>query len=119
MHFMVYLRMSEGESMNPPSPEGMAEMGKLMMDAFESGMVVATGQLGANATHVSLRSGDVSITDGPFLEGKEFIPGFTIIDVPSREEAIQWATRLRQCMGDGSIHVSPLSATGPEDMQPS
>lgn len=105
MQFMVYLTRTEGGERRPPSPEGMARMGKLMEDAFAAGIVVATGQLGPTATKVRLEGDRVTVTDGPFIEGKELIPGFTVIRVDSREQAIAWATDLRRCMGDGDIRV--------------
>ncbi len=108
MQFFVYFTKSEGSSMNPPSPEGMAAMGKLMQESMSSGLVVATGQLGRATTHVRLEEGNLSVTDGPFMEGKELIPGFTIIQVESKQEAIEWTTKLRKCMGDGTLRMSPI-----------
>lgn len=60
------------------------------------------------ACPVRLEKGTVSVTDGPFIEGKELIPGFTVIQVDSKEEAIEWVTRLRQCMGDGTLRMAPI-----------
>ncbi len=116
MQFFVYFTRKDGESMNPPSAEGMAKMGKLMEESFNSGKIVATGQLPRETTHVSLEKGKFSVTDGPFIEGKDLIPGFTIINVDSKQEAIEWAKGLRECMGDGILKMAQLSATGPEDL---
>ena len=95
--------------MTPPSPEGMAEMGKLMQESMRSGLIVATGQLGQSTTHVRLEDGTLSVTDGPFIEGKELIPGFTVIQVDCKQEAIEWVTKLRKCMGDGTLRMAPVS----------
>ena len=57
MQFMVYLAMRNDAKPSPPSPEGMAEMGKLMEEAVGSGMVLATGQLGPTTTHLRLEAG--------------------------------------------------------------
>ena len=100
--------------MAPPSPEGMAEMGKLMQESMESGMVVATGQLASTTTHVRLSDGKVSVTDGPFIEGKELVPGFTVIRVDSKQEAIEWTTKLRRCMGEGELRIAQVSVPGME-----
>ena len=59
----------------------------------------------------------MSVSDGPFIEGKELIPGFTVIRVDTKEAAIEWATKLRKCMGDGTIRVTQLGATGAEELQ--
>jgi len=117
MEFFVYFTMTEGAPMNPPTPEGMAKMGKFMEKSFDSGTIVATGQLPWQATHVQLDQGKFSISDGPFIEGKEVIPGFTVISVDSREEAIEWAKELRECMGDGVLKLAQLSATSKEDLK--
>ena len=109
MQFFVYFTTTPGQCMTPPSPEGMAAMGKLMQESIGSGIVVATGQLGQSTTHVQLEKGTVSVTDGPFIEGKELIPGFTVIQVDSKQEAIDWVTKLRQCMGDGTLRMAPVS----------
>jgi hypothetical protein len=116
MQFFVYFTRKEGESMSPPSPEGMAKMGKFMEESFKSGKIVATGQLPKNTIHITLEKGKFSVTDGPFIEGKELIPGFTIISADTKEEAIDWAKKLRECMGDGVLKMVKLSATGMEDL---
>ena len=110
MHFMVYLTRKSDEQPSPPSPEGMAEMMKLMEESMKSGLIVSTGQLSPVSTHLKLEAGEVSLSDGPFIEGKELVPGFTVIRVNSKQEAIDWATRLRQCMGDGELNVNQLVA---------
>ena len=116
MQFFVYFTRKEGDPMTPPSPESMAKMGKFMAESFQSGKIVATGQLPGETIHISLDQGKFSVSDGPFIEGKDLIPGFTIIQVDSRQEAIEWAKGLRECMGDGVLKMAPLSATGPDDL---
>lgn len=117
MQFFVYFTMSEGEPMNPPSAEGMAKMGKLMAESFESGRIVATGKLPHEVTNVHLEQGEFSISDGPFIEGKELIPGFTVISADSKQDALEWAKKLRECMGDGTIKMGQLVGTSPEEMK--
>ena len=110
MQFFVYFTFSDQTPMSPPSPEGMAKMGKLMEKSFDEGIIVSTGQLPRETTHVKLEKGEFSITDGPFIEGKEIIPGFTVIEVESKEAALAWAKELRECMGDGVLKMAQLNA---------
>ena len=117
MQFFIYFTMGEDRPMSPPSPEGMAKMGQLMKEAFDSGIIVSTGKLPQQVTYVEPKSGDFTITDGPFTEGKEIIPGYTVIDVESKEKALEWAKSLRECMGDGIIKVAQLSANSKEDIK--
>ncbi len=116
MQFFIYFTMTEGEPMTPPSPEGMAKMGKFMEQSFKSGKIVATGRLPQEVTNVQLEQGNFSISDGPFIEGKELIPGFTVISADSKQEAIDWAKELRECMGDGTLKMAQLSATSEDDL---
>ena len=93
-------------------------MGKFMEKSIESGKIVATGKLPGQVTNIELVNGKFSISDGPFIEGKELIPGFTIIEAPSKEEAImEWAKHLRDCMGDGVIKVAQLNYTSKEQLK--
>jgi len=117
MQFFIYFTMTEGEPMSPPTPEGMAQMGKVMQEAFESGKIVATGRLPQEVTHIQLEQGNFSVSDGPFIEGKELIPGFTVINVDSKQEAIEWAKELRECMGDGTLKMAQLVGTSAEEMK--
>jgi hypothetical protein len=117
MQFFIYFTMTEDEPMNPPSAEGMARMGKFMEKSFNSGKIVATGKLPQQVSKVKLEQGNFSISDGPFIEGKELIPGFTVISADSKQEAIEWAKELRECMGDGTIKMAQLSGTSQDDMK--
>lgn len=109
MEFFVYFTYQAGAPMTPPTPEGMAEMMQLMQDGIASGLIVSTGQLSAETAHVQLKQGQVTVTDGPFLEGKELIPGYTVIRVDSKQQAIEWVTRLRRCMGDGELRMAQVT----------
>ena len=117
MQFFIYFTVNETTRMSPPTPEGMAKMGQFMEESFESGTIVATGQLPRETTHVQLEQGEFSISDGPFIEGKDMIPGFTIIEADTKQEAIEWAKRLRECMGDGVLRMAQLKATSREDIK--
>src|SRR5262245_38813354 len=49
---------------------------------------------GLESQRASIVSTDGMVTDGPFPETKEIIGGFAIVDVPSREEALEWAAKI-------------------------
>ena len=117
MQFFVYFTMTEGEPMTPPSPGGMAKMGKFIEESSKSGKIVSTGRLPRETTHIQLDKGKFSVSDGPFIEGKDLIPGFTVISVDSKQKGIEWAKELRECMGDGVLKMAQLSATSKEDLK--
>ena len=109
MQFFIYFAWEEGKAMTPPSPEGMAEVMAMMQEGMASGVIVSTGQLSSTTTHVRLSGGEISVTDGPFMEGKELIPGYTIIEVDSKQEAVEWTKRLRRAMGEGTLRMAQVS----------
>src|SRR5256885_6325153 len=57
-------------------------------------------QSSSKGARVKFSGGKVSVTDGPFAETKELIAGYWIIQVKSREEAIEWAKRAPAPMGE-------------------
>lgn len=95
----------------PPSQEEMARMGKLVEEGFKAGWLLATeggclpSKLGAR---VRLSSGKLSVTDGPFTESKELVAGFAILQVNSKEEAIQLAKDFILVAGDGECELRQI-----------
>ncbi len=113
MKFFVYHPV-QGQTVTrkPLSPEAMVEIGKFMEESLRSGIAVTSGWLPSTSTRVHLAEGKVSVTDGPFIEGKELIPGFAVIEVPTREEALAWVMRFRGLLGDGESRVAQIAAPG-------
>ncbi|MCH9647994.1 MAG: YciI family protein [Deltaproteobacteria bacterium] len=110
MQFFVYFTMAEGCQPRPsaPSPEEMAEMAKFHEEAIKSGVIVATGRLSPTTTRVRLEGSEVSITDGPFIEGKEMIPGFSVIELDTKQEAIDWVARYREMIGMPELRMAEI-----------
>jgi hypothetical protein len=59
------------------------------------------------ATTVRLRDGKPQVQDGPFAETKEQLGGYYIIDVPSLDQALEWAVRCPAAV-HGSVEVRPV-----------
>jgi hypothetical protein len=115
MQFMVYdPNFDPDADVNPPTPEMMAEMGAFIGEAVQAGVLVATGALQPKGTRLRLSNGKFTVTDGPFIELKELLAGFAVIQVPSLEEAIEWSKRFREIVGDGESEI--VQVFGPEDM---
>ena len=110
MQFFVYFTMKEGQQPghSAPSPEDMVEIAKFHEEAIKSGVIVATGRLSPTTTRVRKEGGEVSVTDGPFIEGKELIPGFTIIRLDTRQEAVDWVARYRKMMGMPQLRIAEV-----------
>jgi len=100
MQFFIY-----GSPKERQQPKDPAELGKFMEESMKKGILVTGGGIHRRETRILLSEGKVSITDGPFLEGKELIPGFTVIQVDTREKAIEWVTNMRRLYGDGETSI--------------
>lgn len=83
-----------------PSPDVLAAIGA-DLDALNADMRAAGVWVFSNgllppesATVVRARDGEILMTDGPFAEAKEHLGGFTIVDVPDLDAALDWGGRL-------------------------
>ncbi|TLS36186.1 YciI family protein [Pseudalkalibacillus caeni] len=112
MLFMLIVKASQNsEGGNLPSPELNEAMSKYNEELVKAGVRVAAKGLypSSNGIRISFpKPGEKPVvTDGPFTETKELIAGFILIDVKSREEAIEWAMRMPdpQGLGEGQIEL--------------
>jgi hypothetical protein len=117
MRFLCVYKPSKGEG-GPPTQAEMAAMGKLIEDMTREGVLVSTEgcQPSAKGARVRLSGGKISVTDGPFVETKELIGGFAILETKSKEEAIELTKRFLRVAGDGETEVRQLHE--PTDFAP-
>ena len=89
----------------------MAEMGKLIDEMTKAGVLLSTEgcQPSAKGARVRLSGGKVTVTDGPFTETKELVAGFAMIQVKSKDEAIEWTRRFLRVAGDGESEIRQLN----------
>jgi hypothetical protein len=78
-----------------PTAEIVTMMRKFNEDMTKAGVLLAAEGLhpSSKGTRIRVSGGKRTVTDGPFTEAKELIAGFWIIQVKSKEEAIEWAKR--------------------------
>jgi hypothetical protein len=104
MRFMMIVRASkDSEAGIFPSKELIEAMGKFNEEMAQAGVLLAAEGLQASSQGARVRFSPGKkplVTDGPFAETKELIAGFWMIQVKSKEEAIQWATRAPAPFGD-------------------
>ena len=96
MRFMVLVKANaESEAGVLPSGEILAEMGKFNEELVKAGVMLAGEGLQSSAKGVRIKfeGKKKTVTDGPFAETKELVAGFWIIQVKSKAEAIEWASR--------------------------
>jgi hypothetical protein len=65
----------------------------VVLEAKDKGVFVFAGGLGGPG-EASVVAIDGAITDGPNPETRDFIGGFTVVDVPTRDAALQWAAKI-------------------------
>ena len=82
-------------------------------DGTRAGVILATGAFVGHPTRLNLSAGNYTVTDGPFIEAKELMGGYTLIEVKSLEEAIDWAKRGLDIVGGGTNEICPVMS--PED----
>lgn len=91
-----------------PDEALFAEMGKFIEELTAAGVLLATGGLEPGGILVSSAGNEITVTDGPFAEAKEAVAGFALIEVRSKEEAIELARRFRKIVGDGESVVQQV-----------
>jgi len=94
MRFMLQVRADrDTEAGILPSRELVAAMGEFNERMIKAGIMLAADGLqpSSKGARVSFASGKPSVTDGPFADPSELIAGFWMIQVNSRQEAIDWA----------------------------
>ena len=64
----------------------------VVREAIDAGVWVFGG--GLERQRASVVATDGTVTDGPYPESKAYVGGFAVVDVPSREEALEWAARI-------------------------
>lgn len=95
--YLLSIYQPEGE---PPPPEVMEpivrNLEELNREMAEAGAWVFAGGLhpAASATVIRLHDAETLTTDGPYIEGKEHLGGFTVIRAPDLDAALEWGRRL-------------------------
>lgn len=105
MRFMVIVPGNEdSEAGVMPTEEMLAEMGRYNEELVNAGIVLAMDGLQPTSRGAKVRfeGGKRTVIDGPFTEEKELVAGFWIIQVSSKEEAIEW---VKKAPFDGGTEI--------------
>jgi hypothetical protein len=97
MRFMMLLKADKTtEAGVLPTKEDLEVMGKYNEELVKAGVMLdgAGLQPSSKGARVTFKDGKALVTDGPFVETKELIAGYWMIQVKSKEEAIEWAKRV-------------------------
>jgi len=108
MRFMIMVKADQDyEAGLPPKPELLGAIGKLSNDMIEAGVLLQTGGLlpSSRGARVRASDGKLSVTDGPFVETKELVGGYAIVETESRDEAIELGKQFME------VHVTVLGSS--------
>ena len=124
MRFMMFMlpggELQETGDWGPPPAEDVGKMTRYNEELGKAGVLLALDGLQppSKGARVTLADGAKKVTDGPFAEAKEIIGGYWLIDVKSKDEAVEWAKRCPLGPGD-VIEVRQVFEMSdfPEDVQ--
>src|SRR5215475_12125557 len=112
MRFMIIVKATkDSEAGVRPSEQLFAAMADYHEQLVKAGVLLdASGlQPSSKGWRIKYAGGKRTVTDGPFAETKELIAGYTIIQVKSREEALEWAKRMpNPHLEDGTIEIRQM-----------
>jgi len=109
MKYLMLIKHAESYR-SQPIPQGLLDaMGEFVTEGFKSGVLKDTAGLKGTVEGLRIRSsgGKLKVTDGPFTEAKEIIGGYALVDVKSKEEALDFA---RQFMELHRVHWPEFEA---------
>jgi hypothetical protein len=98
-----------------PDPKAMEEMGRFNEEMGKALKIESLNGLHplAQGARVSFANGKPTVTDGPFIEAKEVLGGYWLVDAPSKEDVVKWAQR---CPADEGDTIEIRQIFGPEDL---
>jgi hypothetical protein len=104
MRFMIIVKANqESEAGVMPEERLMAQMATYHEELAKAGVLLDASGLQASSKgwRIHYSGGQRTLVDGPFTESKELIAGYTIIQVKTRQEAIDWSRRFPNPAGEG------------------
>ncbi len=105
MRFLVTVPVTpESEAGVLPDEKVFVEMNKFNEEMVKAGVMLAAEGLQptSKGAKIKYQNGKTTVIDGPFTESKELIAGFWLIEVKSREEAIEW---MKRAPFDGGVEI--------------
>ncbi len=113
-HYLLSVYQPDGP---PPEPAVldpiMRDIAAVEQEMKDAGAWVFSGGLHApsTATVVQRKDDEVLTTDGPYVEGKEHLGGFTIVQAPDLDAALEWGRKLAMAIRSLPIEVRPFQHT--------
>lgn len=108
MQYLLTIWMEEMDFV--PTPEAMAPWKAFNDEGAAAGVLRGGSGLQPSTTATTVRGGgEVVLTDGPFVETKEQLAGYYVVDCADLDEAIDWAKKVPAVLWGASVEVRPLA----------
>ncbi len=116
MRYLMFIKHTE-DYRNKTVPASLYDaMGEFVQEGFKSGKLIDTAGLKptSDASRVRLSNRTITVTDGPFTESKEIVGGYALMELASKEEALEFARRFMELHRqhwpefEGECEVRPL-----------
>jgi len=122
MKFMMLMIPAVYQGGNKPDPDFLPDPEKMeQMTQFNQEMRKALKIVDLNGLHpqttgarVSFAKGNASVTDGPFIESKEVLGGYWLVEADSKDEVVKWA---QKCPADDGDVIEIRQIFAPEDFE--
>jgi hypothetical protein len=100
-----------------PDPEKVAQMTQFNQEMGKDLKILDLNGLHPQLTgaRVAFAKGKVSVTDGPFIESKEVLGGYWLVEADSKEQVVKW---IEKCPADDGDVIEIRQIFGPEDFEP-
>jgi hypothetical protein len=107
MKYLLTIWMEETDF--EPTPEVMAPWAAFNNEGLAAGVLLGGSGLQPSTTATTVRGGgEVVLTDGPFVETKEHLAGYYLVDCADLDEAIAWAKKVPAVLWGAAVEVRPV-----------
>jgi len=110
LRFLAMQQLDERSAQTPLDAEKQTRLAALIAEMTEAGALQAAGGLSGTkqGARVRFKAGKHTVIDGPFAESKELVAGYAILDLPSKQQAIEWATRFGEVVRVNEVEIREL-----------
>jgi hypothetical protein len=110
MRFALLYKSGKPETNEPPGPQEMQAIGKLVQEMAQAGVLLGTEgfEPSEKGARIRISGGKFTVSEGPFTDKNSLIDGYALVNVKSKAEAIGWSQRFLAAVGEGESEVRQL-----------
>jgi hypothetical protein len=110
LRYLSMHRLNEAAENVAPDPALFEKVGALIEEMRNAGVLQATEGLSStkDGARIHFNGKKRTLIDGPFAESKELVAGYALLDLPSKQAAIEWATRFGELVRVHEVEIRPI-----------